>query len=257
MARKKNLSDEEFYFELASMDEERMKEKQKVSNKEARYIHSSLKKIELNESQKNLFEIYKKNKITFVFGPAGTAKTFTSCYCSLDSLTNDPSTSRIILIKPAVESSKSLGYLPGDEKEKTDPFMYSYYDNFGKIIGPSKLGIMLNQNKTIKVENLQYMRGRTFDNSIILLDEAQNCNYKEIMLAITRMGKNSKMIIFGDTSQYDIREKDVALKKFFHLFQNIEGVGVFEFKKEDIVRSPILIKITEVYEKWRIDNNLN
>jgi len=257
MARKKRLSDEELYFELGSMDEQKKETQEKVSNKEARYIDSSLKKIKLNESQEKLFQIYKENKIIFVFGPAGTAKTFTACYCGLDSLTNDPAISKILLIKPTIEASKSLGYLPGDEKEKTDPFMYSYYDNLAKIVGPTKLGIMLNQNNTIKVENLQYMRGRTFDNAVILLDEAQNCNYKEIMLAITRLGKNSKMVIFGDTSQYDIREKDVALKKFFKLFQNLKDVGVFEFEKKDIVRSPILIEITEVYEKWRIENNLD
>lgn len=256
MAKKKKITDEEIDFEIESMNGTFTKS-EGVSNKEIRYLGNRLKKIELNEAQKRMVQIYKDNQIMFVFGPAGTAKTFTSCYCAIESLINDPIISKILLIKPTIEASRGLGFLPGGEKEKTDPYMYSYYDNFGKIIGPTKLGLMLNQSNTIKVENLQYMRGRTFDNSIILLDEAQNCNYKEIMLAITRLGKNSKMIIFGDISQYDIREKDVALKEFFKLFKDIKNVGVFEFNKEDIVRSSILIKITEVYEEWRLKNNLD
>lgn len=254
--KRKKLTDAEADLVIKDMDDSRKNEKI-VSNKEVRHLDQMLKKIKLHSAQKKMIKAYKENEILFVFGPAGTAKTFTSCYCALDTLINDEDGDRIILIKPTVEASKSLGALPGDEKEKTDPYMQSYYDNFGKILGATKLNTMLLKNNTIKVENLQYMRGRTFDDSIILLDEAQNCSYKEIMLAITRLGKNSKMIIFGDVSQYDIREKDQALRKFFDLFKDIKGIGLFEFQSKDIVRAGILIKITEVYEQWRKDNKLD
>jgi len=255
MAKRRKGMDDEVDDIGYDMDQAKKSEK-KVTNNEIRFLDRTLQKTTLNNSQKEMVELYKNSKILFVFGPAGTAKTFTSCYCALNTLSNDNIIDKIILIKPAIEASRSLGALPGDEKEKTDPYMQSYYDNIGKIVGPTKLKTMLEQNGTIKVENLQFMRGRTFDNAIILLDEAQNCNYREIMLAITRLGKNSKMIIFGDTSQYDIREKDRSLKEFFNLFKDIKNIGLFEFHNRDIVRSEILIEITEVYEKWRKEHNL-
>lgn len=204
-------------------------------------------KIELTNKQNELFEKIKKNKIGAVTGPAGTSKTLTACYTALNMIANNK-VERIILTKPIKESGENLGFLPGDQEEKTTPYMTSFFNNFYKILNKDTVDMMYN-NEEIIVEPLAYMRGATYENSIMILDEAQNCIESQLMLWITRMGKNSKAILMGDTFQYDIRSKDSRLVEFVDMISDINGVFDFRFDSDDIMRDDILIEIVRRYEK--------
>jgi phosphate starvation-inducible PhoH-like protein len=164
----------------------------------------------------------------------------------------------LILSKPIQEAGEKLGFLPGDEQEKIAPHMESYIDNLKKLLGDheSQWKWMMDDG-TIKFTPLAYLRGRTFDNSIIILDEAQNADMRQLMLVVTRMAKTSKVIICGDVSQYDIQRSKVALPDFTKMIEGVKGVGKFLFDKEDIVRDKILIEITDRYEKWKEEQNID
>lgn len=183
-----------------------------------------------------------------------THNTFSACYTAL-ALLADQKIERIILTKPIQESGESLGYLPGTALEKVDPYMKSYFSNFEKIIGKANLE-WLKSTGEITVEPLAYMRGTTYDNCIMLLDEAQNSTMTQLILWVTRLGgNNSKAIMMGDISQYDIRKSDSRFIDFINLYKDDDGVFNFEFKPEDIVRNKFLINIVEKYEKWKIEND--
>lgn len=152
-----------------------------------------------------------------------------------------------------MESGESLGFLPGTVEEKTGPFMKSYFTNYEKILDKYIIDGCRSQGD-ITVEPLAYLRGRTLDNSIILLDEAQNATMKQLMLWITRLGKNSKAVLMADISQYDIQKKDLKIFDFIKMIEGVEGVGIFEFTSVDIVRNKILIDIVNRYEKYRFEN---
>jgi len=225
------------------------------NNKKTSIKKDELQRITLTEHQVKLFKTIRNNTITFVQGPAGTAKTFTACYTALWLLT-EKKIDKIILVKPIQESgSEKLGFLPGDKDDKVEPYLESFYNNFEKIIGKSAINFMLDTGE-IEFKPLAYMRGATFDNAMIFIDEAQNMDYKAITLAITRLGFESKMVIAGDISQYDIKKNSVAMPTFIKLIEDIEGVANFTFTKEDIMRNKMLIEITDRYEKWKYDNNL-
>jgi len=214
-----------------------------------------LQQIVLTDHQVKLFKTIRNNTITFVQGPAGSAKTFTACYTALWLLT-DRKIDKIILVKPIQESGgERLGFLPGDMDEKVRPYLESFYTNFEKIIGKASVDFLLSTEE-IEFKPLAYMRGAGYDNALIFIDEAQNMDYKAIALAITRLGKDSKMIIAGDISQYDIKKNDVALPNFIKLIEDVDGVANFEFTRDDIMRNKMLIEITDRYEKWKYDNNL-
>jgi phosphate starvation-inducible PhoH-like protein len=161
---------------------------------------------------------------------------------------------KIILTKPIQESGEKLGFLPGDVKEKIDPFMESYRSNLVKLLKDAHLVSWLESMGVIEFRPLAYMRGATFDHTLMILDEAQNADFKQLMLFITRMGKDSKVLICGDVSQYDIAKSKVALPDFINLLDGISGLGIHTFKDEDIVRNKILIQITGRYEKWKSEN---
>ena len=227
--------------------------KRKASNtREKKNSHLSteeLRNVILTPSQKNFMKSIIDNKVTVCYGPAGTSKTFTACYSALR-LYAEGKIDRIILTKPIQESGEKLGHLPGTVEEKIDPFMESFISNMAKMIGEEATGFLIGQNK-IEFRPLAYMRGATFDNAIMILDEAQNADFRQLLLFITRMAKTSKVVISGDVSQYDIAKNKVALPDFSKMIEKIEGVGTFIFKKEDIVRDPLLIKIQDEYDKWR------
>ena len=231
---------------------------QKSARKRGQSVQSVpdlLKQVSLKPSQKEYCDKIMNNDITLCHGPAGTSKTFVACYASMKLYTEDK-IQRIILSKPIQESGEKLGFLPGDIKEKIDPFMESYRTNLEKINGWDNL-IKLEGDGLIEFRPLAYMRGATFDNCLMVLDEAQNADFRQLMLFITRMGKNSKVLICGDVSQYDISRDKVALPKFIEMMDGIRGMGIHTFGDSDIVRNKILIEITERYDTWKANNKVN
>lgn len=214
---------------------------------------SELTHVTLNESQKRYFDTIFNSEIAFCYGPAGTSKTFTACYAALRLYING-TISKIILSKPIQESGEKLGFLPGEIKDKIDPFMESYRSNMVKLLNSEGLVSWLETTGVIEFRPLAYMRGATFDNAFMILDEAQNADFKQLMLFLTRLGKSSKVLICGDVSQYDIAKNKVALPDFINLMDGVPGVGVHQFKDSDIVRNKILVAITERYEQWKNSN---
>lgn len=208
--------------------------------------------VQLKPSQYDYFEKIKKNEITFCSGPAGTSKTFTACYTSLWLLATK-GVSKIILCKPIQESGEKLGFLPGDIADKVDPYMQSYISNFKKIVG-DELTEGLISSGAIEFKPLAFMRGDTFDDAFMILDEAQNASFKQLMLFTTRMGKNSKVLVTGDISQYDIPKASAGLPGFMQLMSGIKGTGAHVFENKDIVRAKILQDVVDRYDKWRVEN---
>jgi phosphate starvation-inducible PhoH-like protein len=234
---------------------EMQKQRELSSSKKGRITRQELesKRIELTPKQHELYKGIRSNTLTVCQGPAGTSKTFTACYTSL-ALLADKKIDQIILTKPIQESGENLGFLPGTKEEKVDPFMKSYSSNFEKIIGKSQYEWMVSTSQII-IEPLAYMRGTTYDNAIMLLDEAQNCTMTQLMLWVTRLGNDSKAIMMGDVSQYDIKKRDSKFLEFIDLTKDSEQVNNFKFSSEDIVRNKFLIDIVNRYEKWKSIND--
>jgi phosphate starvation-inducible PhoH-like protein len=205
----------------------------------------------LSENQKIYYELLTNNQITICSGPAGVGKSYVAMKCAID-LLSDPLTpyEKIIIVRPAVEAEEKLGSLPGGVEEKLDPYIFPSYYLLNKIIGKDTRE-KLKEIEAIEVFALAYMRGMNIDNSILIFEEAQNSTPSQMKLLLTRIGFNSKFFISGDLEQFD-RHKDKtqtglwdALKKF----QNMNDIGVFEFKSTDIVRNPLISKILEKYEE--------
>jgi phosphate starvation-inducible PhoH-like protein len=219
-------------------------------------ITTSLKKalqgngVVLKPKQKEYNKTIKNNILTVCHGPAGTSKTFLFCYTALHMLA-EKKIEKIILTKPIQESGENLGHLPGTVEEKVEPFMKSYISNFEKIVDKFIIDQLITQEYII-VEPLAYMRGSTYDNSLMALDEAQNSSFKQLMLWVTRIGKDSKAVMMGDTSQYDIKEKDAKFTNFIEMVGDVKDVSQFMFTKEDIVRNKFLIDIVDRYEKYKL-----
>jgi phosphate starvation-inducible PhoH-like protein len=205
--------------------------------------------INFTPKQKKYCDCITENTITFCWGPAGSSKTFSACYAALK-MVQKGEIEKIIFTKPIQESGEKLGSLPGDVSEKISPFMESFLITMEKIITKEKLGQLISE-KIIEFRPLAYMRGATFDRAMMILDEAQNCDMKQLMLYISRVGDGSKVLVAGDITQHDISYEKVALPIFVDLVQGIEGVGEFRFGEEDIVRSKILKEIVRRYEQWK------
>lgn len=216
---------------------------------------SSLRPIKFTHSQLSFLKSIERNTITTCTGPAGSAKTFVSCFYALDQYIKG-NCKKIVLVKPTVESGDSLGFLPGTLQEKIAPFMASYISNMEKIVGKETLGMLMNRG-IIEMKSLSHERGVTEDDSIMILDEAQNSDLHQIILFVTRMGKDSKVILCGDVTQWDERKRRKDFLTFNDIMEDVPGVGMFSFDRSDIVRHKILIDITDKYEKYKADNNID
>jgi phosphate starvation-inducible PhoH-like protein len=199
------------------------------------------------KGQEKYVEIARKNDIVFSTGPAGTGKTFLAVAFAVAALQNRE-VDKIILCRPAVEAGESLGFLPGDLKEKIDPYLRPLYDALGEILDIEKLKPLL-FNNTIEIVPLAYMRGRTLNNAFMILDEAQNASSIQMKMFLTRLGVNSKTIITGDVTQTDLPKKiESGLIQVFNLLKDIDGVGFCKLSSEDIVRHKLVKDIIQAYD---------
>jgi phosphate starvation-inducible protein PhoH and related proteins len=202
------------------------------------------------ENQKKLVQSIKENEITIASGLAGSGKTFIACAEALKLIKSKTKFKKILLVKSVTQlKGEELGFLPGDLREKLDPYMISFLDNFEKIIGES-LTNKLRDLGIINIQPLAFVRGRSIDNTIIIVDEAQNISIENMRTLMTRIGDNSKMIILGDVKQKDIRnKKDSSLEVIIERFNNIENFGCVELRNpEDVVRNPIIKIIEETFD---------
>ena len=203
-----------------------------------------------NETQKKFVKLVKDNDITFGVGPAGTGKTYLAVVLAVASLKTHQ-VERIILTRPAVEAGESLGFLPGDLKEKVDPYLRPVYDVLDEILGADQSARLIDHG-VIEIAPLAYMRGRTLNNSFIILDEAQNTTSSQMKMFLTRLGLHSKMIVNGDISQIDLPSKvQSGLLQASKILKNIKGIGFINFSSKDVVRHQLVTKIIEAYEKER------
>lgn len=197
-------------------------------------------------NQQKLVEIFLHNDLTFALGPAGTGKTYVAIALAVRALKNRE-VKKIILSRPAVEAGEKLGFLPGDMKDKIDPYLQPLYDALEDMIPAVKLKEYMESN-VIQIAPLAFMRGRTLNDAVILLDEAQNTTTHQIKMFLTRMGMNAKMIITGDATQIDLpRTTRSGLIQALHILRDIPGIGKVEFGKKDIVRHPLVQRIVEAY----------
>ncbi len=199
-------------------------------------------------NQKKMVTAADKNDIVFAIGPAGTGKTYTAVALAVRALKNKV-VKKIILTRPAVEAGENLGFLPGDLKEKIDPYLRPLYDALDDMIPAEKLGYYMT-TRTIEIAPLAYMRGRTLDNAFIILDEAQNTNDLQLKMFLTRIGANAKAIITGDPTQIDLpRNMRSGLEKASRILQNIEGISHIALSEEDVVRHKLVKAIIKAYDK--------
>lgn len=237
-------------------DAVRQYEKDKIQRKNASLTRESFQnstQVRLSDKQNDLFKGIRNNTLTVVHGPAGTSKTFTSCYTAL-SLLADRKIDKIIITKPIQESGEQIGLLPGSVADKVDPYKQSYYTNFCKILDRGTIDWLFSIEEIV-FEPLAYMRGSTYDNSIMMLDECQNASIKQLMLWATRLGKDSKAVMMGDTSQYDVKKRDSGYVDFINMTKDMDDLFIFEFKNEDIVRNKFLIELTNRYDKYRSEHS--
>jgi phosphate starvation-inducible PhoH-like protein len=198
-------------------------------------------------NQKELVRKCEADDLVFAIGPAGTGKTYTAIALSVRSLKHRQ-VKRIILTRPAVEAGEKLGFLPGDYKEKLDPYMQPLYDALNDMIPSKKLKDFL-EDMTIQIAPLAFMRGRTLDNAFVILDEAQNATVNQLKMFLTRMGKIAKFIVTGDITQIDLPDKrDSGLLKAVDLLKNIEGISLVYFDSRDIIRHKLVKHIVEAYK---------
>ena len=200
------------------------------------------------DGQSQYVEMVKNNDVVFSIGPAGTGKTFLSVAFAVAALENHE-VDRIILCRPAVEAGESLGFLPGDLKEKVDPYLAPLYDSLKILYAENKL-VQLLERKIIEVVPLAYMRGRTLDNAYMILDEAQNASVLQMKMFLTRLGIGSRAIITGDVTQIDLQNRsDSGLLQASELLKGVQGIGIVKLDKKDVVRHPLVMKIIEAYDQ--------
>ena len=201
-----------------------------------------------SENQQRLIDAYMTNDMLFAIGPAGTGKTYLSIALAVKAL-KEKTAKKIILSRPAVEAGEKLGFLPGDMKDKIDPYLQPLYDALEDMLPQAKLQDLMEKHQ-IQIAPLAFMRGRTLSDAVVILDEAQNTTPAQLRMFLTRMGWNTKMIITGDTSQIDLpRSQKSGLIEALHLLGNIEGIGVVRLDQSDIVRHKLVTRIVNAYEQ--------
>lgn len=205
-------------------------------------------------NQQLLVDTFLKNDLTFALGPAGTGKTYVAIALAVRALKNRE-VRKIILSRPAVEAGEKLGFLPGDMKDKIDPYLQPLYDALEDMIPAVKLKEYMETN-VIQIAPLAFMRGRTLNDAVIILDEAQNTTTHQLKMFLTRLGMNAKMIITGDVTQIDLpRSTASGLVQALKVLRDVPGIGRVEFGKKDIIRHRLVQSIVEAYEKWDKDSS--
>ena len=198
-------------------------------------------------NQRKLVESVYKNDMVFAIGPAGTGKTYTGVALAVRALKNKE-VRRIILTRPAVEAGENLGFLPGDLKEKLDPYMQPLYDALRDMIPAEKLAAFI-ENGTVQIAPLAFMRGRTLDDAFVILDEGQNTTHAQMKMFLTRMGKNAKFLLTGDPGQIDLPRRTISgLKEALLILKGVEGVGMIYLDENDVIRHKLVKKIIAAYK---------
>jgi len=206
-------------------------------------------------NQRKLVEEHYKNDLVFAIGPAGTGKTYTAIALAVKAF-KEKQVKRIILTRPAVEAGENLGFLPGDMKEKLDPYLQPLYDALRDMFHPKKLAEFIEEG-IIEIAPLAYMRGRTLDNAFVILDEAQNTTINQLKMFLTRMGKNAKFIVTGDITQIDLPTKQKSgLVKGMDILKDVKGISMIRFDQRDIIRHNLVKSIVEAYSNYfdNLDN---
>ena len=208
-----------------------------------------------SENQQRLIDAYEKNDMVFAVGPAGTGKTYLSIALAVKAL-KEKTAKKIILSRPAVEAGEKLGFLPGDMKDKIDPYLQPLYDALEDMIPAVKLQDMMEKH-IIQIAPLAFMRGRTLSDAVVIPDEAQNTTSQQIRMFLTRMGMNTKMVITGDLTQIDLpREQRSGLKEALKILDGVEGIGVVHLAQKDIVRHKLVTRIVNAYDAYDKEKEL-
>lgn len=203
-------------------------------------------------NQRKIIDSVNNNDMVFAIGPAGTGKTYTGIALAVKALKNK-NVKRIILTRPAIEAGENLGFLPGDLKEKLDPYMQPLYDSLKDMIPSEKLKKYM-EDEVIQIAPLAFMRGRTLDNAFVILDEGQNTTHSQMKMFLTRMGKNAKFIITGDPGQVDLPRNAISgIKEAILILKNTPGVGIVHLDESDVIRNKLVKKIIDAYKN--IENN--
>ena len=209
-----------------------------------------------SDNQLKLVKEYEKNDMVFAIGPAGSGKTYTAIALAVRALKNKE-IKKIILSRPAVEAGEKLGFLPGDMKEKIDPYLQPLYDALEDMIPAAKLKEYMELN-IIQIAPLAFMRGRTLNDAVVILDEAQNTTSAQIKMFLTRMGMNTKMIVTGDMTQIDLPHSQTSgLVQALKILKGVKGISFIELNKKDIVRHKLVTRIVEAYERFEKKTNEN
>ncbi len=208
-----------------------------------------------SENQQRLVDAFEKHDLVFAIGPAGSGKTYTSIALAVRAMKNKE-VRRIILSRPAVEAGEKLGFLPGDMRDKIDPYLQPLYDALEDMIPRQKLNEMMEQN-IIQIAPLAFMRGRTLNDAVVILDEAQNTTPAQIKMFLTRMGMNTKMIVTGDMTQIDLpRPQKSGLIEALNILKDVEGIAVIKLNEKDIVRHRLVTRIVNAYDRYEKENKL-
>ncbi|MEO1485846.1 MAG: PhoH family protein [Bacteroidota bacterium] len=204
-------------------------------------------------NQKKIVDSCMTNDMVFAIGPAGTGKTYTGVAIAVKAL-KEKQVKRIILTRPAVEAGENLGFLPGDLKEKLDPYMQPLYDALRDMIAPEKLAKYL-EDGTIQIAPMAFMRGRTLDNAFVILDEAQNTTHAQMKMFLTRMGKNAKFLLTGDPGQIDLPRRVISgLKEALLILKNVKGISIIYLDDKDVIRHKLVKKVIEAYKNIEHQN---